>query len=80
MLFSLLFGFLTLTLVTNQVATGLALTILGLGLSGHDRRSLHRLPGLKLQQSRSRLLSDMPFFGRLLFSQDPDLLHLDRSR
>ena len=28
--FSLLFGFLTLTLVTNQVATGLALTILGL--------------------------------------------------
>ena len=33
-LFSLLFGFLTLTLVTNQVATGLALTLLGLGLSG----------------------------------------------
>lgn len=32
--FSLLFGFLTLTLVTNQVATGLALTILGLGVSG----------------------------------------------
>ena len=31
---SLLFGFLTLTLVANQVATGLALTILGLGLSG----------------------------------------------
>lgn len=33
-LFSLLFAFLTLTLVTNQVATGLALTILGLGASG----------------------------------------------
>jgi len=32
-LFSLLFGFLTLTLVTNQVATGLALTLLGLGFS-----------------------------------------------
>src|SRR5690606_38446302 len=31
--FSLLFAFLTLTLVTNQVATGLALTLLGLGLS-----------------------------------------------
>jgi general nucleoside transport system permease protein len=30
--FSLLFAFLTLTLVTNQVATGLALTLLGLGL------------------------------------------------
>ncbi len=33
-LMSLLFGFLTLSLVTNQVATGLALTLLGLGLSG----------------------------------------------
>ena len=31
---SLLLGLLTLTLVANQVATGLALTILGLGLSG----------------------------------------------
>jgi simple sugar transport system permease protein len=34
LLLSLLFGFLTLTLVTNQVATGLAITLLGLGLSG----------------------------------------------
>ncbi len=33
-LMSLLFGILTLSLVTNQVATGLALTLLGLGLSG----------------------------------------------
>src|ERR1041384_5003086 len=32
-LFSLLFGFLTLTLVTNQVATGLALTLLRPGFS-----------------------------------------------
>ena len=31
---SALFGFLTLTLVANQVAAGLALTLLGLGLSG----------------------------------------------
>jgi general nucleoside transport system permease protein len=33
MLMSLLFGFLTLTLLANQVATGLAITLLGLGLS-----------------------------------------------
>jgi simple sugar transport system permease protein len=33
-LMSLLFGFLSLTLVTNQVATGLAITLLGVGLSG----------------------------------------------
>ena len=30
---SLIFGFLTLSLLTNQVATGLALTIFGIGLS-----------------------------------------------
>ena len=33
MLLSLLFAFLTLTLQTNQVATGLALTLFGVGLS-----------------------------------------------
>ena len=33
MLMSLLFGFLTLTLLANQVATGLAITLLGIGLS-----------------------------------------------
>ena len=47
-LFSLLFGFLTLTLVTNQVATGLALTLLGLGLSGMIGESFVGLPGIKL--------------------------------
>jgi general nucleoside transport system permease protein len=31
---SLLFAILTISLVANQVATGLALTLLGLGLSG----------------------------------------------
>lgn len=34
MAMSALFGFLVLVLVTNQVATGLALTILGVGFSG----------------------------------------------
>ena len=33
MLLALLFGFLTLTLLANQVATGLAITLLGIGLS-----------------------------------------------
>jgi ABC-type uncharacterized transport system permease subunit len=71
MLFSLLFGFLTLTLVANQVATGLALTILGLGLSGMIGEAFIGLPGLKLAAIEIPLLSDIPFFGRLLFSQDP---------
>ena len=32
---SLLFGFLTLTMLANQVATGLSLTIFGIGLSAY---------------------------------------------
>jgi general nucleoside transport system permease protein len=45
---SLLFGFLTLTLVANQVATGLAITLLGLGLSGLIGESLVGQPINKL--------------------------------
>ena len=48
MLMSLLFGFLTLSLVSNQVATGLALTLLGLGLSGQIGESFVGQPGVKL--------------------------------
>ncbi|MEI3805868.1 ABC transporter permease [Agrobacterium sp. CCNWLW32] len=68
--FSLLFGFLTLTLVTNQVATGLALTILGLGVSGMLGESFVGLPGVKLQPIVFPLLSDIPFIGPSLFRQD----------
>jgi simple sugar transport system permease protein len=69
-LFSLLFGFLTLTLVANQVATGLALTILGLGLSGQIGESFVGMPGVRLMPIVIPVLSDIPFFGRVLFSQD----------
>jgi general nucleoside transport system permease protein len=68
--FSLLFGFLTLTLVANQVATGLALTLLGLGLSGQIGESFVGIPGVKLQPIVFPVLSDIPFIGRLLFAQD----------
>lgn len=68
--FSLLFGFLTLTLVTNQVATGLALTILGLGVSGMLGESFVGLPGVKLQPIVFPVLSEIPFLGPLLFRQD----------
>lgn len=69
-IFSLLFGFLTLTLVTNQVATGLALTILGLGVSGMLGESFVGLPGIKLQPIVFPVLSEIPFIGPLLFRQD----------
>lgn len=48
MVMALLFGFLTLTLVANQVATGLALTLLGLGLSGLIGEAFVGQPGTKL--------------------------------
>lgn len=48
MFMALLFGILTLTLVTNQVATGLALTLLGLGLSALLGESFVGQPGVKL--------------------------------
>jgi general nucleoside transport system permease protein len=48
MVMALLFGFLSITLVTNQVATGLALTLLGLGLSGLIGESFVGQPGVKL--------------------------------
>jgi simple sugar transport system permease protein len=48
MIMALLFAFLTLTLLSNQVATGLALTLLGLGLSGQMGEAFVGQPGVKL--------------------------------
>lgn len=70
-LFSLLFAFLTLTLVTNQVATGLALTLLGLGVSGMLGESFVGLPGVKLGSIYIPVLTDLPLVGKFLFGQDP---------
>ena len=70
-LFSLLFGFLTLTLVTNQVATGLALTLLGLGFSGMLGVGFVGLPGERLPNLSIPVLSDLPLVGKLVFGQDP---------
>ena len=58
---SLIFGFLTLTLASNQVATGLALTIFGIGLSSmigenyvgtHDRAARADIPGGPARRTR----------------------------
>jgi general nucleoside transport system permease protein len=67
---SLLFAFLTLTLVSNQVATGLALTLLGLGLSGLIGESFVGQPGVRLQKLHIPGLSDVPYLGPILFGQD----------
>ena len=67
---SMIFGFLTQTLMTSQVATGLALTLLGLGLSGLIGESFTGLPGVKLQALAIPFLTDIPFLGPILFGQD----------
>jgi simple sugar transport system permease protein len=64
------FGFLTLNLVANQVATGLALTLLGLGLSGLVGEHFVGQPGVRLDKLHLPLLSDIPFVGPILFGQD----------
>ena len=68
---ALLFAYLTQTLVTNQVATGLALTLFGLGLAGLIGENFTGLPGVKLQAVRIPVLTDIPFLGPVAFGQDP---------
>ncbi|CUA95814.1 ABC transporter permease [Pannonibacter indicus] len=70
MAMSALFGALVLGLVTNQVATGLALTLFGLGLSGLAGERFIGVPGLKLPKLDIPVLSDLPFLGPVLFRQD----------
>lgn len=68
---ALLFGILTLTFQANQVASGLALTIFGIGASayiGLDYTSV-TLPGI--DPVYIPVLSGIPVIGRLVFSLDP---------
>jgi len=70
MVMAALFGFLTLVLVTNQVATGLSLTLLGLGLAGMIGEAFVGTPGVKLPKLAIPGLSDLPVIGAVLFGQD----------
>jgi simple sugar transport system permease protein len=69
-LMALLFGIITLTLLANQVASGLALTLFGLGLSAligqaYSGKSAGAFPRLHIPG-----LSDIPLVGPLVFGQD----------
>jgi general nucleoside transport system permease protein len=69
-LMAALFGVLALTLRANQVATGLALTMFGLGLSalwgqGYSGLSAPAFPHLHVPG-----LTDLPLIGKLVFGQD----------
>ncbi len=69
-LLSLIFALMTLGLAVNQVATGLALTILGVGLSGLIAA---RFVGEKITPAPHLHipgLTDIPLVGRILFGED----------
>ena len=68
---SLLFALLTQVMQANQVASGLALTLFGLGLSSLLGQGY---VGIKPPLTGSvpfGPLADIPFFGKVLFSHDP---------
>jgi len=66
-----LFGILTQVLLSNQVATGLALTIFGLGLSALIGQGYSGETTGSLTKIHIFLLADIPIFGPLLFTHDP---------
>jgi simple sugar transport system permease protein len=66
-----LFATVTLVLVANQVASGLALTLLGLGLSGLMGDPFAGKAGIKIQPVHIPVLTDIPFIGPIVFGQDP---------
>jgi simple sugar transport system permease protein len=70
MLVSSIFAVLTLSLQTNQVATGLALTLFGTGLSAFGGQRFVGLAITRLPPMRVPGLSSLPAVGPLLFSHD----------
>jgi len=67
---SAIFGILVLGLQSSQVATGLALTIFGVGLSALWGQSLVGVAYEGLPKLSVPLLSDIPLVGPLLFNHD----------
>jgi simple sugar transport system permease protein len=65
-------AFVSVSLRANQVVSGLALTMLGLGVSGlFGRPFIGRPLPQKLNAVRIPGLAEIPVVGRVLFSQDP---------
>ena len=69
-LMALLFGMLTVVFAVSQVASGLALTIFGLGLSGLIGSGFVGLKRDAAPHLSVPGLSDLPVVGRLVFGED----------
>ncbi len=69
---SLLHAFTSVTLKVNQVVSGLALTMLGIGISGLAGKPFIGRPlEAQMDPVSIPLLSEIPYVGRLLFRKDP---------
>jgi len=71
--FSLLFALLTQVAQANQVASGLALTLSGLGLSALLGQSYVGIRPPQMGKLDIPVLSDLPVVGPILFGHDPIL-------
>ena len=69
-LLSLLFSLVSITFLANQVATGLAIGILGLGLSAQIGKSYESLTITAPAPWHIPILGDLPFFGPVLFQHN----------
>jgi len=70
-LMALVFAVLTQHLQTNQVATGLALALFGIGLSAFVGHPLNGTPLPPFRPVGIPLLGDLPWVGELFFRYDP---------
>ena len=71
MVMASLFAVVTLIFVANQVASGLALTLFGLGLSALIGDAFVGIPGIGMPHVHIPVLSDIPVVGVLFFGEDP---------
>jgi general nucleoside transport system permease protein len=72
MTISIIHAFASITLQANQVVSGLALTMLGLGLSGMIGKPYVGKPlSIKMEDWNIPWFSDIPWLGKILFSQSP---------
>jgi simple sugar transport system permease protein len=70
-LFSLIHGVFAITLKVNQVVSGLALTLLGIGLSNFLGRPLIGKVALKFEPVPLAPFSGVPVLGDVFFTQNP---------
>jgi len=69
-LLSSIHALLSISIRANQIVSGLAITILGLGLSGFLGKPMIGMIAPRLASFSIPILAEMPIVGRILFSQD----------